>query len=329
MNRRKISIGIGATAVTLAWAARAQTPAPIGNYRVGYLSLGSPTAEATRFDAFRAGLAALGYVEGRNLTIEARWLDGGKYDRLQALARELADLPVDVIVTYATPGVTAAKQATTTIPIVFATVGDAVAVGLVASLGRPGGNVTGTSYFIAELVAKRLALLAETLPNLKRVGFFYNTANKSAETVLASLRQAAAPLNVEVVDFGVADAAGLPKAFADMAGAGLKGVVVPEDPMLIYSSKTIADLALQHRIASCGVSEFAQAGGMMAYGIDFVEMWRRAALFVDKILKGAKPADIPVEQATKFELVLNLKTANELGIGFPLSVIGRADSVVE
>ncbi len=327
MERRRFGAMLGAGLIALPGLVRAQGTGR--HWRLGYLSLGSPTAEATRFDAFRAQLAALGYVEGRNLTIETRWLDGARYDGLQAAARELAAMPVDVIVTYATPGVTAAKQATTTIPIVFATVGDAVAGGLVASLGRPGGNVTGTSYFINELVAKRLALLKEAMPGLTRAGILFNSGNKSAENILAALRQAAPPLGLSLVDRGIADAGGLPKAFAELAAEGAGGIIVPEDPMLIYNSQAIARLALDHRLGSCGVSEFAGAGGMMAYGIDFVEMWRRAAIFVDKIFKGAKPEDIPVEQATKFELVLNQKTATALGVTFPLSIVGRATEVID
>ena len=298
-------------------------------FRIGYLSLGSPTLEAARFDAFRAGLAALGYVEGKNLVIETRWLDGRKYDQLGVLASELVDLKVEVIVTYATPGVSAASQATKTIPIVFATVGDAVAMGLASSLSRPGGNVTGTSYFLPELAAKRLELLTEAVPGLSKAGVLFNATNRSAEPILAAARVAAQSLKLDLSEIAVRDAANLDEAIQAMTAKSVAAFVVLEDPMLIYNSPAIAQLALQQRLGSCGVSELAQAGGLMAYGIDFVDAWRRAALFVDKILKGARPADLPVEQATKFKLELNLRTARTLGVTFPLSLLGRADVTIE
>lgn len=313
----------------IAWPAAARAQQPGKPRRIGYLSLGSPAAEATRFDAFRAGLAALGYVEGRDLVIETRWLDGRKYDQLANLATELVDLNVDVIVTYATPGVSAAKRATSAIPIVFATVGDAVAVGLVASLARPGGNVTGTSYFIPELGVKRLELLKEAVPGLKRAGILLNSANSSAGPVVSAMRRSAESLKVELLEFPARDATDLDDAIAAMAEKSVGAFAVTEDPMLIYNSAAIAKLALKHRIASCGFPEIAQAGGFAAYGIDFVDMWRRAATFVDKILKGAKPADLPVEQATKFVTLVNLRTAKAIGVEVPTSLMLRADQVIE
>lgn len=323
MKRRSLllslAVSLGAPSI-----GRAQTVR-----RIGYLSLGSAAAEATRFDAFRAGLAAFGYVEGKNLVIETRWLDGAPYDRLAELAQQLVALEVEVIVTYATPGVTAAKKATSTIPIVFATVGDAVAVGLVASLARPGGNVTGTSYFLPQLAAKRLELLKETMPALAQAGVLFNPANRSAESVLAAVRQTAQSLHVDVSDFPVRDVAQLEQGFAAMTAKSVTGFIVPEDPTLIYASPTIAKLALAHRLASCGVAELAQAGGLMAYGIDFVATWRHAATYVDKILRGAKPADIPVEQATQFRLELNQQTARALGVSFPATLVARADNLID
>jgi putative ABC transport system substrate-binding protein len=298
-------------------------------YRVGYLSLGSPAAEATRFNAFRAGLAALGYIEGKNLAIETRWLEGGKYDQLPELAAQLVDLKVDVIVTYSTPGVSAAKRATNTIPIVFATVGDAVASGLVSSLARPGGNVTGNSYFTPELAAKRLELLKEAIPSLGRAGVLFNPANRSTEPSLSAMRLAAQSLKVELSEFAAREVTDLEGAFAAMAVKPVSAFVLTEDPMLIYNSEAIAKFALTYRLASCGFPEFAQAGGFAAYGIDFPEMWRHAATFVDKILRGAEPADLPVEQATKFVTAVNLKTARAIGIEVPTSMLTRADQVIE
>lgn len=323
MNRRAL-LALLASAVLAAPAVRAQQVR-----RIGYLSLGTPAAEATRFDAFRAGLAALGWVEDKTIAIEARWLDGGKYERLTEMAAELAALNVEAIVTYATPGVTAAKRATATIPIVFATVGDAVAVGLVESYARPGGNVTGTSYFIPELAAKRLELLKEAVPDLARSGVLYNAANRSIEPVLAALREAGQAMGLELDAVAVREPAEIDAAVQGMAARRTGGVVVSEDPMLIYNSATIARAALLNRIAACGFPELAQAGGLIGFGIDFVDTWRHAASYVDRILKGAKPADIPVERATKFVTVANLKTASDLGVDLSRSLLPRADEVIE
>jgi putative ABC transport system substrate-binding protein len=326
MERRAFIALLGAA---LGWpsASRAQQAGKL--HRIGYLSLGSPAAEATRFDAFRAELGALGYVEGKNLVIETRWLDGGKYDRLGELAAELVALNVDVLVTYTTPGVTAAKRATETIPIVFATVGDAVAVGLVASLARPGGNVTGTSYFTPELAAKRLELLKGAIPGLVQAGILFNPANAAIRPVLPAIRASAQSLKLELSEFPAREAADLGDAFAAMAAKSVGAFVITEDPMLIYNSESIAKLALKQRIAGCAFPEFAEAGGFAAYGVDFVEMWRHAATVVDKVLRGAKPADLPVEQVTKFLTLVNLKTAKAIGVDVPTSLQLRADQVIE
>jgi putative ABC transport system substrate-binding protein len=326
--RRREFIGL-IPGAALAWplAARAQQADKL--YRVGYLSLGSPAAEAARFDALRVALAAFGYVEGKNLVIETRWLDGRKYDLLPELAAQLVVLKVDVIVTATTPGVSAVKHATTTIPIVFAAVGDAVAMGLVSSLARPGGNVTGTSYFLPELASKRLALLKEAILGLSQAGILFNPANRSAEAIISALKLSAQPLQVEVSEFAAREAADLEGTFAAMAAKQIGAFVVAEDPMLIYNSEATAKLALKYRIASCGFPESAKAGGFAAYGIDFIDLWRRAATFVDKILKGAKPADLPVEQATKFVTVVNLKAAKAIGIEVPTTLLATADEVIE
>lgn len=202
-------------------------------------------------------------------------------------------------------------------------------MGLASSLSRPGGNVTGTSHFLPELAAKRLELLKEAMPGLVKAGVLFNAANRSSEPILAAVRGAARSLKLDLSEFAVRDAADLDEAFREMTAKSVAAFVVPEDPMLIYNSPAIARLALRQRLGSCGVSELAQAGGLMAYGIDFIDAWRRAALFVDKILKGAKPADLPVEQATKFKLELNLRTASTLGVTFPLSLLGRAEVTIE
>lgn len=327
MRRRQFVGALGATAAIWPLSARAQLPGRI--YRIGYLSLGSPAAEATRFDAFKAGLAGLGYVEGRNLIIETRWLDGRKYDDLAGLADQLVLQKPDVIVTATTPGVSAVNRATTAIPIVFASVGDAVATGLVSSLARPGGNVTGTSYFLPELGAKRIELLKEAMPGLTKAGILYNSTNRAAEAVLAAVRRSALALKIDLSEYGVREPGDLEEIFAAMAAKSVGAVVITEDPMLIYHSEALAKLALRHRLATCGFPESAQVGGFAAFGIDFVQLWRQAATFVDKILRGAKPSDLPVELATKFVTAVNLKTAKAIGIDVPTSLLLRADQVFE
>jgi putative ABC transport system substrate-binding protein len=329
VQRRDFNRALIGAAAALGWPASPGAQGAETPHRIGYLSLGSPAAEATRFDAFRAGLAELGHVEGKNLVIETRWLDGRPYDRLDALAAELVGLELDVIVTYATPGVSAARRASQTIPIVFATIADAVAVGAVASLARPGGNATGSTYFVPELVAKRLEFLKEAIPGIREAGVLFNPANPAAEPVLAALRPAARSLEVTLSEFGARAAAELEPAVAAMAAKPVGGFVIAEDVMLIYNAETAARLALKYRLASCGFPEFAEAGGLAGYGIDFVELWRRAATYVDKILKGAKPAELPVERPTRFLTTVNLKTAKALGLDVPSSLLLRADEVIE
>jgi ABC-type uncharacterized transport system substrate-binding protein len=327
MRRREFIGLIGAAAASRPRALWAQQADKL--YRVGYLSLGSAAAEATRFDALRAALAAFGYIEGKNLVIETRWLDGRTYDELPELAIQLVDLKVDVIITATTPGVSAVKRATTTIPIVFASVGDAVAMGLVSSLARPGGNVTGTSYFLPELAAKRLELLKEAMPGLSQTGVLFNPANRSAGAIISAMRLTAQSLKLELSEFAAREAPDLEGGIAAMAANKVGAFVVTEDPMLIYNSEATAKLALKYRIASCGFPESAKAGGFAAYGIDFIDLWRRAATFVDKILKGTNPADIPVEQATKFVTIVNAKTAKAIGVEVPTTLLARADEVIE
>jgi len=212
---------------------------------------------------------------------------------------------------------------------VFTSLGDAVAVGVASSLAHPGGNATGNTYFIPELAAKRLELLKEAMPGLDGAGVLFNAANPSMAPVLAALKLAAQSLNIELAQFAVAEPADLGDAVAAMAKKSLRAFVISEDPMLIYNIETTAELALRYRLASSGFPESALAGGFVAYGIDFVEMWRHAASFVDKILKGAAPADLPVEQATKFVTIVNKKTAQAIGIEVPMSLLLRADQVVE
>jgi putative tryptophan/tyrosine transport system substrate-binding protein len=325
--RRREFIAAAAGFVALPIVARAQ---PVGKvYRIGYLGLTSAAAYATRMDALRDGLAQLGYVEGKNIILEMRWADG-HYDRLATLAAELVNLQVDVFVTHATPGVLAAKHATQIIPIVMTAVGDAVNSGLISSLARPGGNVTGMTFFNPELASKRLELLKEAVPGLATAAILLNTANpESNGPVLTAANRAGHSLNVELKEFAVSQLADFDGAFASMASEKVTGVVVTEDPILIANAETAAQLAFKYRIASCGFPEFAQSGGFVGYGVDFVDMWRRSATFIDKILKRTSPADIPVEQSTKFQTVINLKTAKAIGVEVPTSILLRADEVIE
>jgi putative tryptophan/tyrosine transport system substrate-binding protein len=326
VKRREAITLLGGAAVTWPLNARAQQADKV--YRIGYLGASSAVAQANRLNAFRAGLAALGYVEGKNIVIETRWLEG-QYDQLAELAAQLVNLKVDVIVTHATPGVLAAMRATTTIPIVIAAVGDAVASGFASSLARPGGNITGMTFFQPELAAKRLELLEEAIPGLAQAGVLFNPANPMYEPVVPAMKRTAQSLKMELSQFVVREPTDLEGAFAAMATKRVSAVVIVEDPMLVYNAAVSATLALKYRLATCGFLELAQAGGFVGYGVDFPDMWRHAATFVDKILKGAKPADLPVELPTKFATIVNLKTAKAIGIEVPTSLLLRADEVIE
>jgi len=297
-------------------------------YRVGFLGAASPLGYAPFVEALRLGLRDLGYVEGKNLAIEYRWAEG-KYDRLPDLAAELVRQKVDLIVTHGTPGTLAAKQATRTIPIVMALSGDAVANGLVASFARPGGNITGTSFFFPELNAKRLELLKEALPRARRMAAFANPDNPATAGALKALDQMAGSLTVDFHSVEVRGPDEFPGAFSAMVQRRVEGVVVLDDGMLIGNARKVADLTAKNRLPAIGFKEYFDAGGLMAYAVNFPKIWRRAGFFVDKILKGTKPADLPVEQASKFDLVINLKAAKALGLTVPQSLLQRADQVIE
>jgi putative ABC transport system substrate-binding protein len=327
MRRREFITILGGTAAGLPLSARAQL-APGKVFRVGFLGLPSADSLPKRTEAFRAGLRGLGYQEGKDIVIEYRWADS-HYERLPALLTELINLNVDVIVTHGTPGITAAKQATSTIPIVIAVVGDAVGSGLVASLARPGGNITGLSFFQPELAAKRLELLKETAPDLTDVGVLLNPANQMNVPVLPQVAQVAQSLKLELHQFNVREPAEFEGAFAAMTARRVRALVVLDDAMLLGNARAVAALALKHGLYSCGFLDYAAAGGLLAYGVDFPDMFRRAATYVDKILRGTKPADLPVERATKFSTVLNLATAKALGLNVPSSLLLRADEVIE
>jgi putative ABC transport system substrate-binding protein len=261
--------------------------------------------------------------------MEFRWADG-MYDRLPSLAAELVRLKVDVIVTGGTPGTRAAKQATTKIPIVMAVSGDAVATGLIASLARPGGNITGTTYFDPELHAKRLQFLKEAVPRVAHVGVLMNPDNpQTMGTTIRSLRLAAETLTLKLSLFEARTADEFDGAFSAMARSRVDAVAIADDGLFLANLGAIADLAEKKYLPSTGAKELAEAGGLVGYGVDFVGAYYRAAYFVDRILRGAKPGDLPVEQPPSFELVINLKTARAIGLTLPQSLTVRANRVVQ
>jgi len=294
--------------------------------RIGFLSPGNATSAPN--EAFRQGLRELGYVEGQNLVVEYRWADGDTA-RLPALAAELVRLRVDVLVAATNPAVLAARQATSTIPIVFAASSDPVGTGLVASLAHPGGNVTGLSLVAPELSGKRLQLLRETLPQLARVALLWNSGDPGMADRVTETKAAARQLGVTLHVEWVRDLAGLDRAFATLAQARPDAFLTTVEPFTGDHRQRIVAFAAQQRLpAMYEERDFVDAGGLMAYGPNLAANYRRAATYVDKILKGTKPADLPVEQPTKFELVINLKTAKALGITIPQTVLIRADEVI-
>ncbi len=298
--------------------------------RVGYVFSFTQLEGSHLWESCRQGLRELGYVEGQNIILEPRWAEG-RYERLPGLVRELVRLKVDVMVVAATPGNLAAKAATDTIPIVFVAVGgDPVRVGLVASLARPGGNFTGLSLLTPELSGKRLQLLTEVLHNVSRVAVLMNPGNHSNVIFLEETQVAARVLGIQLQPLEVRNSDDLEQAF-DAATRGRAGALLGFDDPVIHSYRTrIAALAAKRRLpAMYGTKEFAEAGGLMSYGPNRPDLYRRTATFVDKILKGAKPADLPVEQPTRFELIINLKTAKGLGLTIPPSVLVRADQVIQ
>jgi putative tryptophan/tyrosine transport system substrate-binding protein len=300
--------------------------------RIGYLS-GSLARGPHLPEAFRQGLRDLGYVEGRTVVIEYRDAEG-KFERLPALAAELVALKVDVIVAPGAPHAFAAKQATRTIPIVCVASADPVTDGLVTSLARPGGNVTGLSISAApEIVGKRLELLKQAVPGVTRVAVLWQPSGqgeRTAKDLLKGAEVAARALGVRLQVVEARGPADFDGAFSDMTRARADALTVLGNPMFVTERRRLVDLAAKHRLPAMYTSrESVDAGGLMAYGPNFADLYRRAATYVDKILKGAKPADLPVEQPTKFELVINLKTAKALGLTIPPSVLGRADEVIQ
>jgi putative ABC transport system substrate-binding protein len=328
MGRRAFIVSaLGLCAVPL--VASAQHAGKVA--RIGMLLPNSPesVARSPRIAAFLKGLHDLGWIEGQNLAIEWRFAEG-QVGRLAELAADLARIRVDAIVTAAAPSALAAQGATRTIPIVVLDPGDPVGLGLVASLARPGGNITGVSSIAPELAAKRLALLKEAVPAIVRVAVLSNAAIPPAEIAMRELEAAAKVLGVQIQSVPIQGVKGIEQAFAEVARQHADGIVVFPDPLTFSNEVAITGFALKTRIpALYGAMEFVQAGGLMSYGPSYQEMFRRGANYVDRILKGAKPGDLPIEQPTRFEFVLNLKTAKALGLTIPQSVLLRADRVIE
>jgi putative ABC transport system substrate-binding protein len=309
-------------------AAEAQPAGKVA--RIGCLLGAAREKTSDLMNAFEDGLRDLGYVPGRNVVIEYRFADG-KLERLPQLAQDLVRLKVDVIVTGSNPHVVAAKQATTTIPIVMVYVRDPVGAGLVANVSRPGGNVTGLSQDVGlEISGKRLALLKELVPKLSRVAVLVNVGFTPAGASLKVTEASARALGMTVVRFDTRGPGDLEGVFAAVTRARSDALVVTGGPVMFNMRTQIAQLALRHRLPSISaVTEDVEAGGLMSYGASLSDQWRRAAVYVDKILKGAQPGDLPVEQPTKFELVINLKTAKALGLTIPQTLLLQANHVIE
>jgi putative ABC transport system substrate-binding protein len=326
-TRRELLIAVGAGALAWTGAARAQAPAKVR--RIGLLSPTSPSVAAPLLQAFRLGLRDLGWVEGKNISIEYRYAEGRR-DRLPDLAADLVRLKVEVIVASSAPAVVAAQEASRAIPIVITSTGDPVALGLVESLARPGGNVTGLSQMAFDLAGKRLELLKEMIPKISRVAVLWNSQSPGSTRTWKELQLPARQLGIQLYSLEVRNPNDFDKAFEDATRARAGALLVTAEPMITTNLERIAGLAAKSRLPSIHqFSEFADAGGLVAYGVDRADQYRRAATFVDKILKGAKPADLPVEQPTRFALVINLKTAKAIGITIPQSVLFRVDRVIE
>jgi len=325
MRRRDFVALLGGAAASLPLAALAQQAKMA---RIGFLGLVSASSQRNPVAALRAGLRDLGWVEGRNILIEFRWAEGN-YERLPALAEELVRLRVDVLVTHGAAGALAAKNASSTVPIVITAVGDMLSLGLVSSLSRPGGNITGSSLFVAEHTAKRLELIKEAIPSLTKVAVLLNPGNAATQFVLSEIEGVAKASNVELRAYEARQPSDFERVFAAMADQHIGALVVHEDTMLNANANALAVFAAARRLPSCGFPEFVRSGGLLAYGINFADMDYRAAAFVDKILKGANPGDLPVERSTKFNVIVNLQAAKALGITLPTSILLRADEVIE
>jgi putative ABC transport system substrate-binding protein len=328
MRRRAFLTLLGGAAASVAWlpAAHAQ---PLGKVaRLGFLKFGHASAFTGRVEALRTGLREFGYVEGQNLVIEFRWAD--TVDQLSELAAELVRMPVDLIFATSSTEVGAVRPLTTTIPIVFATHADPVGLGHVASLPRPGGNITGLADLHPDLAAKRLELLHEVVPHATRFGVLFSPTAPSHAPIVHALEVAGTQLGVALHPVAVHTVEEFDGAFATLTRERVGAVVVAGSALTTAHRVRLAELSLQHRLPSMfGGRESVEAGGLMSYASDFVDLTRRAATYIAKILQGAKPADLPVEQASKYEFVINLKTAKALGLTIPPTLLFQADKVIQ
>jgi ABC-type uncharacterized transport system substrate-binding protein len=327
MDRRAFIVG-GVAGVAAPLAAEAQRAGKL--VRIGLLDYAAPDPASTaRWRALRERLRELGYVEGQNVIFERRWADG-KAERLPSLAAELIAAKVDVLVAGGSSPALAAKQATKSVPIVMATGGDPVELELAAGLARPGGNVTGVISLIGQLVVKRLELLKQLMPRASRIAVVRDPDNPSSALSLREAENAARAFGIVVQAVGVRGPRDLDAVFSAMKKSHIDAVILAENTRFIADRRRIADLAVTHRLPMLvAAKEFAEAGALVSYGTDYLDLFRRAAHYVDKILRGANPADLPIEQPTKFELVINLKTAKALGLTIPPSLLLRADQVIE
>jgi putative tryptophan/tyrosine transport system substrate-binding protein len=326
-RRREFITLLGGAAVAWPFPVRAQRSPPVKQARVGVLAVSPPTP--AMLNAFREGMRERGYIEGQNLSIDVRWSQG-TFEQISALAAELVSANVQVIIAWATPSVIAARRATSVIPIVMVSVGDPVGSGFVTSLARPGGNITGFSGFTADLSAKLMALFVELIPNIKRVGIVSNSYNPNVAVQLWETEDAVHKLGLQSQVVEARTPEEFERAFAHLSIERVHGVVLLADPSVIEQAQKIAELAQAARLPTAFQRrENVEAGGLMSYGGNIQYQFRQAAIHVDRILKGAKPADLPVEQPTKYELVINLKTAKALGIAIPNTLIALADEVIE
>ena len=324
MRRRefiKITVGLVSLLPPAAWAQRI--------WRVGMLETQSAEANATNFAAFRQSLTGLGYVQGRNLEIDYRSANG-EAERFSQLAAMLVAAKVDVIVTRGTLAVRAAQTASSTIPVVMAASGEPLTTGIVESLARPGGNVTGLSAFTNELIPKRIELLTETIPGIKRVAFLQDMANPVSQSQWEELKSAAHSARLEAVLLDIRNSNELAPAFESASAQRVDALLVGNDTVTQANRRQIVELAVQHRLpAIYATREFVEAGGLMVYAVDYADLYRRAAIYVDKIFRGAKPSELPVQQPDKFEFVINLKAAKALDVTVSPTLLARADEVIE
>jgi putative ABC transport system substrate-binding protein len=326
MNRRNFVFALGAILLTRSIPSQAQQPARI--LRIGILVTGSASFFSARVEALRQRLRELGYVEGKNILIEYRYAEG-KLERLPDLAAELVHLKVDVIVTSGAPAILAAKKSSATIPIVFAGIGDPVGTGLVSSLARPGRNITGLSIMTPDLDGKRLELLKEAFPKIARVAFLWGSGGTTGNLPLTEMEAAAKALGLKLLSLPVRGLDDFDSAFARAKRDGAQALIMTPNSLITTQQRQVLDFAAKNRLpAMYPFSEYVEAGGLMSYAPNPADLWRRAADFVDKILKGTKPADIPVEQPMKFEFVISLIAAKQIGVTIPPNVLVRADRVI-